>query len=82
MTIESYLIGNLGCERDVCSNPDCREAVKERPDTRRFYITMGHPGFNSRANNGNGYDTSAAARAAIRRYYRTKMIRICCGRYD
>ena len=30
----------------------------------RFYITAGHAGFNSTANNGHGYATAAAARKA------------------
>lgn len=66
--IPSYLLSTIGCERDVCSHPDCPEGVKENPETGRFYITMGHPGFNSRANNGNGYATRAAAYATIRRF--------------
>lgn len=67
-SIPAYLLGALGCERDVCSHPDCGEAVKERPDTGRWYITMGHPGFNSRANNGSGYATRKAALMAFHRY--------------
>jgi hypothetical protein len=64
----SYLLSK--CERDICRNPACAEAVKERPETGRFYITMGHPGFNSPANNRGGYPTKARALAAIRHYSR------------
>jgi hypothetical protein len=34
----------------------------------RWYIRTGFAGFNSRANNGDGYSTKARAEAAIRRY--------------
>jgi hypothetical protein len=34
----------------------------------RWYIELGFAGFNSAANNRNGYETEAAALAAIRRY--------------
>lgn len=37
-----------------CQDPDCVHAVKQAP-SGRWYITMGHAGFNSTANNGNGY---------------------------
>lgn len=67
-SIPAYLLGSLGCERDICSHPDCPEAVKQNPATGRFFITMGHPGFNSRANNRDGYATRDAALAAFRRY--------------
>lgn len=70
MTIPAYLIGNAGCEREICHATGCPAAVKERPETGRFYITMGHPGFNSPANNRDGYATHAKALAAIRRYSR------------
>lgn len=66
--IPAYLLSNAGCERDICHATGCPEAVKENPETGRFFITMGHPGFNSPANNGTGYATYAKARAAIRHY--------------
>jgi hypothetical protein len=34
----------------------------------RWFITMGHPGFNSPANNAQGYASKAKAEAALRRY--------------
>ena len=64
----TYLLSNTGCERDVCHATGCPEAVKENPATGRFFITMGHPGFNSPANNRNGYATAAKALAVIRRF--------------
>jgi hypothetical protein len=69
--IPDYLLSQLGCENGICCNLDCPEAVKEAP-TGRFYITMGHPGFNSPANNrsgsAGGYATRKAALAAFHRY--------------
>jgi hypothetical protein len=40
----------------------------------RHYITAGRPGFNSPANNRDGYATEAAARAASAGYVRRAMI--------
>lgn len=34
----------------------------------RFYINGGRPGFNSRKNNGRGYDTEAEAREVLERH--------------
>lgn len=53
---------------DVCRNLTCPEAVKRDPETGRYFITMGHAGFNSAANNGKGYVTVNQARAAVRHY--------------
>lgn len=65
-SIPAYLLSDTGCERNICRG--CPEAVKERSETGRFYITMGHAGFNSPANNRDGYATRAKALAAIRNY--------------
>jgi len=46
----------------------CVEAVKQNPVTGRWFITMGHPGFNSMANNRDGYVSMDSARTAVRRY--------------
>lgn len=50
-----------------CKNPDCEHAVKARKGGE-FFITFGHAGFNSVANNNFGYKTEANARKAIARY--------------
>jgi hypothetical protein len=34
----------------------------------RWYITSGNPGFNSKANNGFGYNSEAKARKSIRSF--------------
>lgn len=49
----------------ICRDINCDEAVKQAP-TGRFFITMGHPGFNSRLNNLSGYDSKAQAERIIR----------------
>jgi len=74
--IPTYLLSTTGCERDICRKADCPEAVKQNPATGRWFITMGHPGFNSPANNGQGYRTHANALAAIRRYSAAKSPRL------
>lgn len=67
MTIPSYLLSP--CSGDVCRAADCAEAVKLNPESGRWFITMGHPGFNSRANNGDGYASRARALKAFRSYF-------------
>lgn len=64
MSIPSHLLSD--CPFDICSG-SCVYAVKPAPDGR-WYITMGHPGFNSRANNANGYASRKAAVAAVMHY--------------
>jgi len=45
---------------------NCSESVKRGPSG--WFITMGHPGFNSTANNGRGYKSEALAKKAVRFY--------------
>lgn len=56
------------CERGA----DCPNAVEVEGSglEARWFISMGHPGFNSPANNRGGYVTRAKAQAACRRYDR------------
>jgi len=51
-----------------CLVPSCKHAVELHHGTGRWYITMGHPGFNSYANNGHGYRTEAEARRVVAKY--------------
>ena len=69
MKIPSHLLSPDGCEDklELCAGA-CAHPVGRDEATGRFYITMGHPGFNSRANNGTGYITEAAARLAMGYY--------------
>ena len=51
---------------DLCRESyRCACSVKRNPDNGRFYITMGHAGFNSHANNGEGYVSEQAAHFGI-----------------
>lgn len=45
----------------------CEHAVVRHATSPDWFITFGHCGFNSPANNGFGYRSEAAARAAIQR---------------
>jgi len=58
---------------DICRKRNCPEAVKQNPATGRYFITMGHAGFNSPANNVQGYATPRMARAAIMFYRRGEL---------
>ena len=68
--IPDYLYGDcFNTEHpDICRVTGCAEAVKLNPETGRWFITMGHPGFNSPANNGAGYHSKDSALKAFRRY--------------
>lgn len=53
------------------SNPQqeiCRQDVPVVEINGRWYITLGLPGFNSKANNSCGYDSKLQALAAIIKY--------------
>ena len=65
--IPSYLLSKDECEKkfDSCYG-DCAEAVKRDPESGRWFITMGHPGFNNDRNNGAGYKHRSRALAAIK----------------
>jgi hypothetical protein len=52
----------------VCGDTNCDQAVAMLPETGRWYITFGHAGFNSHANNRLGYSTKEKAMGAMRHY--------------
>lgn len=52
----------------VCYDPNCEHAVAQLPETGNWFITFGHCGFNSKANNRCGYASKAKAMAAMKRY--------------
>jgi len=56
------------CSRELCYRVH-ETTVKQAP-SGKWFITMGHPGFNSPANNRSGYATRQAAEASVRRYGR------------
>lgn len=49
---------------------ECRGAGADAVEQKhgRWYVTMGHAGFNTRANNAQGYATERSARAVVDRY--------------
>lgn len=65
----SHLYSNH--DRDyVCRDVNCIEAIKMNHETQRFFITMGHCGFNSPTNNRRGYLNYQSARNAYRAYFK------------
>ncbi len=58
----------LRSDHAVCTSWGCEQAVKLNPETGRYFITIGHPGFNSKTNNAGGYKTPRVARSVIRWY--------------
>lgn len=65
-----YLKSSDDCVRGKCAE-DCPERFKQDPQTKRWYITMGHAGYNSPANNGEGYHTRKSAIGANLHYQKT-----------
>ena len=65
-SIPDCLISKDHCEKkiDVCYG-DCEEPVKRDPHGR-WYITMGHPGFNAKLNNAHGYRSEKVARMVLK----------------
>lgn len=57
--IPEFLMSECAGKADVCMG--CEHAIRKDRATRRWYITMGHPGFNSKANNADGYRTRGCA---------------------
>lgn len=51
----------------ICNDCPAGMVPVEQRANGRFFITMGHAGFNVRANNGFGFKTAGAAIAAARR---------------
>jgi hypothetical protein len=66
--IPSYL--NSDCTSYICRSADCAQAVKQNPATDRWFITINHPGFNTPANNHDGYATKTRALAAYHKHAR------------
>ena len=61
--MENHLKSSCGF---LCRSTTCPEMVKQA-QTGRWYITMGHAGFNTTANNRDGYRTQRAAiKVAVR----------------
>ena len=54
------------CDTHYCTDAACAHIAAEQDG--RWFILMGHAGFNSPANNGRGYESREKAVAASRRY--------------
>lgn len=63
----AHLASSQACMRGECDRATCSERFKQAP-SGRWYITMGHAGFNSRANNRDGYASLSKAAGANLRY--------------
>lgn len=73
MTIEESLkkiLFSASCCPDsfLCQNCHCEHAVAQLPETGNWFITYGHAGFNSKANNGVGYQSKNKAISSMKRY--------------
>jgi hypothetical protein len=53
------------CTAERCLG--CADALRQEATSGRWFITMGHPGFNLPANNRAGYATHSLAARALRR---------------
>jgi hypothetical protein len=67
-----YLLSDCVGKIDPCYGRCCGKAVKQSPETSRWFITMGHPGYNSLTNNRDGYSTKLSALTSMRAYGRRK----------
>lgn len=54
------------CPSHFACSGDCGHSVAAFRGA--WFVTMGHPGFNTPANNRKGYATKAAALGTVRRY--------------
>lgn len=63
--IPEYLNSDCLNDRVPCKGY-CGDSIKQAP-TGRWYITIGHPGFNLPANNRNGYRSSKEAYNKMRK---------------
>ncbi|MEQ1844418.1 MAG: hypothetical protein ABL983_02430 [Nitrospira sp.] len=67
MNIPEYLLSPCAEKRDDRCRESyrCADSAKRNPETKRWHITMGHAGFNSETNNGDGYVSQQAAHFGI-----------------
>jgi hypothetical protein len=70
MALEKHLEPKPECKApalDMCRASACAGVVKRNPESGRWFITLGHAGFNLPANNRSGYASQARALAAHER---------------
>lgn len=70
----AHLASSQRCMRGECEPATCPDRFKQAANGR-WFVTMGHAGFNSRANNRDGFATLKAAEGSNRRY-RTARARV------
>lgn len=68
--MRTHLVGK--CAGTVCRDAACSGAAKRNEYDSRWYITMGHAGFNTKANNANGYASEELAKADMIRHLNAK----------
>jgi N-acetylmuramoyl-L-alanine amidase len=66
LNMNDHLLSN--CYNRICSDPNCKEIVKQNEFTGRWFITMGHAGFNTGANNSDGYSEKSHALKINQKY--------------
>ena len=71
MSISDILFSSPCKENGFCRNANCETAVAEFTETGRWFITFGHAGYNSPANNASGYSSKAKALASMRKYLKS-----------
>ena len=72
--IPDYLLSEQQCEMPTWRRGEIlfcignhADAIKQNPATGRWFITMGHAGFNLPANNREGYESRYRAYRAMKR---------------
>lgn len=63
--IPEFLLSECAGKCEPCFG-ECDEPVKQDVRTGRWFVTMGHPGFNSAANNNRGFKTKLKAVESLR----------------
>lgn len=66
--LSEILFAGHGLKTGFCSDPNCADAVVQFEETGRWYITFGHAGYNSPANNHLGYRSEEIAIKWMRYY--------------
>lgn len=62
----AHLLSDCAGSPTPCRDAACADAVKQAP-SGRWFITMGHAGFNTATNNASGYRSEQDARKVMRK---------------
>lgn len=69
MSISNHkLFLNPCANHGLCEDANCKHAVVFDTMSKKWFITMGHAGFNSEQNNRGGFDSEELARKIVARY--------------